>query len=413
MSDRSGGVAVNFALALPFLMLLAGGVVDYSLALGDKAVAQSTADAASLAGAKALSMADTDKANVESIVAAVVSAHKEAGVARTAKHQYDVTTHTISEDGAPLQVEVTLKTKTKPGFGATLGLRPLNLEVRSVAVVIGRPNVCLLALNPSAMGTLYLQKNAKIIGQDCGVYSNSTHPNGIKAFNSSMLKADLICSAGGKAGGKGNFDPDPITDCPQFDDPLAGRPEPAVDACTATNLIIDSVMTTLNPGTYCGGITVQGSASVKLDPGVFVIKDGPLIVKGTAAFEGDDVGVYLTGAKSRFSFDTGTTVNLTAPKAGAMAGMLFFGSRSQSGLKHEIKSDNARQLLGTIYLPTGELSIDANQPIADKSAYTAIVADKVTGNSGPTVTLNTNYDLTDVPVPDGIRGTGQPVALAQ
>lgn len=60
LSDRSGGVAVNFALALPFLMLLAGGVVDYSLALGDKAVAQSTADAASLAGAKALSMADTD-----------------------------------------------------------------------------------------------------------------------------------------------------------------------------------------------------------------------------------------------------------------------------------------------------------------------------------------------------------------
>ena len=71
-----------------------------------------------------------------------------------------------------------------------------------------------------------------------------------------------------------------------------------------------------------------------------------------------------------------------------------------------------RQLLGTIYLPTGELSIDANQPIADKSAYTAFVVRMLTANSGPTVTLNTNYDQTDIPVPDGIRGAGQPIALS-
>ena len=75
-------------------------------------------------------------------------------------------------------------------------------------------------------------------------------------------------------------------------------------------------------------------------------------------------------------------------------------------MSHEILSDNARQLLATTYSPTGLLSIDANKPIADQSEYL-----KVTGNSGPTVTLNTNYDITDVPVPDGIRGAGQPVAL--
>lgn len=413
LQDRRGGVLINFALALPFLMMLIGSAIDYSMALSDKSLAQATADAASLAGAKALSMANTEKSNVDSIVQSVVSAHTASNAIRTANNSYKVASRTISNPDEPLQVEVTLKSQTKPHFGAALGLKPVDIEVRSVAIVVGSPNICLLALNPSSMGTLYLQKNAKIVGQNCAVYSNSTHPNGIKAFNSSMLTATTICSAGGKAGGKGNFDPDPLTDCPQFEDPLAGRPEPAASTCTATNLLIDSITTTLQPGTYCGGITIQGSARVTLNAGIYAIKDGPLLVTDTAAIEGDGVGVYLTGSAANFTFDTGTSISLTAPKDGMLAGILFFGSRSQSGLVHEIKSDNARQLLGTIYLPTSSLSIDANQPIADQSAYTAIVADKVTGNSGPTVTLNTNYDQTDVPVPEGIRGTGQPVALAQ
>jgi Putative Flp pilus-assembly TadE/G-like len=411
--DHRGSVFVNFALMAPVLLLLAGGVIDYSSALSERNVAQQTADAAALAGAKALSMADGDKASVAAIVDSVVDAHKRAGTGRTNDRTYDVSAKTIDESGSPLQVEVTLRSTTKPIFGGGLGLAAFDIEARSVAVVIGQPNVCLLALNPSAMGTIYLQKNAKIVGQNCSIYSNSTHPNGIKSFDSSFLKATNICSAGGKSGNSGNFEPEPLTDCPQFEDPLAGRPEPTHGGCVANNLVVDSVTTTLSPGTYCGGLTLKGSAVVKLSPGVFTFQDGPLLVSDSASLQGENVGFYFKGASSSFTFETGSSIDLTAPKDGIMAGMLMFASRSQSGLTHKILSDNARQLLGTIYLPTGSLSIDANAPIADQSAYTAIVADMVTGNSGPTVTLNTNYDATDVPVPDGIRGAGQPVALAQ
>lgn len=406
-----GGTLISFAMMLPVLMLLVGGAIDYSTALSDRSIAQQTADTASLAGAKALSMADADKTSVAAVVESVVAAHATNGAKRGADRTYEVATKTVDEAGSPLQVEVTLRTKTKPKFGAALGLSSIDLEVSSVAVVIGKPNICLLALNPSAMGTIYLQKNAKIVGENCAIYSNSTHPNGIKSFDSSMLSATTICSAGGKAGSKGNFQPDPLTDCPQFEDPLFSRPEPTEGPCSANNLIVDSVTTTLNPGTYCGGLTIRGSARVKMERGIYVIKDGPFLVNDTASISGLNAGFFLIGATSRFSFATGSTIDLTAPKDGPMAGILFFGARSQSDLKHEILSDNARQLLGTIYLPTSELSIDANQPIADKSAYTAIVAKMVTGNSGPTVTLNTNYDQTDIPVPDGIRAAGQPVAL--
>ncbi len=50
---------------------------------------------------------------------------------------------------------------------------------------------------------------------------------------------------------------------------------------------------------------------------------------------------------------------------------------------------------------------------AANSAYTAIVARTLEVEDGPTVVLNTDYDLTNVPVPEGIRGTGEPVKLTE
>lgn len=170
---------------------------------------------------------------------------------------------------------------------------------------------------------------------------------------------------------------------------------------------------TVKPGTYCGGISITGTSAVTFESGIYVIKDGPLQVDGTAQVTGVDVGFFFSGQKANFSFNTDTSIDLAAPKDGLMAGLLFFGSRTQSGAAYKILSDHAHQLLGTIYLPEGALTVDANQPIADKSAYTAIVAKKVIAYSGPTVVLNTNYDQTEVPVPSGIRGVGVPAVLSR
>jgi hypothetical protein len=41
-------------------------------------------------------------------------------------------------------------------------------------------------------------------------------------------------------------------------------------------------------------------------------------------------------------------------------------------------------LLGTIYMPHGRLIIDANEPIADKSAYTVLVVQRVDLQPAPT-----------------------------
>ncbi len=69
---------------------------------------------------------------------------------------------------------------------------------------------------------------------------------------------------------------------------------------------------------------------------------------------------------------------------------------------NRIISNNARTMLGTIYLPAGRLVIDADKPVADQSAYTVVVAQQVNLYEGPNLYLNANYDATSVPVPKGV-----------
>ena len=159
---------------------------------------------------------------------------------------------------------------------------------------------------------------------------------------------------------------------------------------------------------------INGGAVVTLRDGVYVFRDKPLIVRDGASLIGTAAGLFFTGKNAYFTFEAQSTISLEAPTDGPMAGILIFGGRSQDeNLVYSILSNDARVLIGTIYLPKGELRVDATSPIADKSAYTAIVADKMRLYGGPHLVLNTNYDETDVPVPDGIKGAGQPASLTQ
>jgi hypothetical protein len=233
------------------------------------------------------------------------------------------------------------------------------------------------------------------------------------AMNQARLSAALICSAGGTAGaGPGSFSPIPQTDCPVMPDPLAGRLAPAVGTCTYNNLIVSGQMTTLYPGTYCGGLTVTDLSTVTMAAGQYIIKDGPLVVTNGATMHGVNAGFYFTGAGALLNLDSLSNISLTAPASGTMAGMLFWEDRfAPSGGVHQIVSNNARTLLGTIYLPVNRLHVAANAPVADHSAYTVVVANQFSLSEGPTLVLNTNYGATNIPVPNGVGPGGTTILI--
>lgn len=145
-----------------------------------------------------------------------------------------------------------------------------------------------------------------------------------------------------------------------------------------------------------------------------MIKDGALSVTGEGRLQGKNVGFYLIGDQATIKFSPKTEIELSAPVDGLMAGILFFEDRNAPvGRTHMIRSNNAREMVGTVYLSRGVLIVDTTKRVADQSAYTAIIARRLKLFSGPHLTLNTDYDDTDVPVPFDINVGARHVVLSE
>ena len=433
--DRSGTFLVAFALALPVLLGSVSAAVEYSRLLYRKSQLQSAADAGVLAGATMLKLANADDASVASIARQAIEAQAQAQ--NLADRRSSVT---VAVGDRRSSVSASIEETVPSLMGKLLSLPSTTLIVRATAQLVGSVRLCLLALDPSAKGAFDLEKKAQVTAEGCSLYSNSTSPSGIQGRDSATARALSICSAGGFDGSKALFTPAPITDCAPIGDPLKDRPLPVPDAnCVILGPWVNPLakappgpanvvtgIVTLEPGTYCGGLRITETANVRLRAGTYVMKDGPLIVDKKAVVSGDGVGFFFTGDKGGMLFDKDTTISLTAPTSGVMAGLLMAESRTvvspvpipidttltppppppPGGAKamreYRIISDNARTMLGTIYLPAGRLIIDSSRPVADQSAYTVIVARQINLYEGPNLTLNANYGATSVPVPDGV-----------
>lgn len=400
-------MAVLFALTLPIAIVVVGMLVDYGYMSSRKASLQAAADAAALAGASEMQLANSDEDRAKAVAVTVAKSNllsNPDGI-------------TISTKVATNPVAVSVAITQSPGLyimGGLFGNKDTDISVHATARVVGNSTICALILEERDKAALAVNKGARITGNGCAVYSNSDHADGISTKNSAQLKADLICTAGGYKGDSSTYSPQPLTDCPAFEDPLASRPAPIVDACMEDGLSIKGGMTTLKPGTYCNGLSIE-DADVTFEPGVYIIKDGSLNLAGKAAVYGEDVGFYLYGDKSTFKMGSNTQVELSAPKDGVMAGILFFEDRNAPmGRKHTIRSNGARSLIGTFYLSRGSLVIDATKPVFDQSAYTVLIVSTLDMFSGPNLVLNADYGATDVPVPDGLAGSsGKDIVLAE
>lgn len=405
-----GAIAVKFAVILPVLLGATGLAANVSILQSQKSRLQAAVDAGALSAAKELGMADFQRDNVQAIVDAAVQTYLKTNHDTTYGNGTVKVTATF--DTPALQINVGAEQSVDTPFGALFGAATSSVAVTSSARIVGRPHICVLALEPDELGAIWLERQAKLNANNCSVFSNSVSSLGLTVRDDAKLTASTICSAGGVFG-EGAISPSALTDCPQFEDPLAGRAEPSVGSCTYTNLDVIDEHRSLAPGVYCGGLTIRGTSVVTFEEGVHIIKSGLFSVTDGAWIQGRNAGFFMTGI-SAFIFGPNSHIRLTAPRDGPLAGLLFFGSRSQSKLlTHLILSNDARQLLGTIYLPQNSLIVDASAPVGQESAYTAIVARRLVLQSGPTLTLNSNYDQADIPVPDGIRGVDQPVALVQ
>ena len=353
-----GSITVIGAIAFPGLLLLSAGVMDYAKYTNHRALLQSAVDAASLAAAKEMSLTDTKIYSLETVATKAVEANVAASAVMSASGRPSVT---ATVDGATLAVHVTASQPYARLLGGFAALLPATVSVSASATVVGRPNICVLALESQEMDAIALSTSARLTGDGCSVFSNSNSFRGITVSDNATLKANSVCSAGG-IGGSGSVQPAGYQDCPQFDDPLASRAEPTIGLrCDYLAKVVVLQSVKLRPGVYCGGLTILGFAKVTLEPGDYIIRDGIFAAEGFAEIVGENVSLFL-GPTATMLLGPNSSVRLSAPKAGPMAGILIFGSRQQPRLlTHTILSRNAQHMVGTIYLPTSTFIVDGRR----------------------------------------------------
>jgi Flp pilus assembly protein TadG len=422
----AGGVLSTFGIVTPILLMGIAAAVDYGMFEGGRSRLQAQVDAAAIAAAREMQLAQANTSKIAAVAESFV--HNAAPDA----------TVTTRVDIAALKVTVSATEAYEPKIGKYFWAKAPTIAVSATAKLSGTMPLCLLTLDPSAPAALELEQSAMMTATNCMVYSNSKSSGGLQAQDNAILKAGLICTAGGKAKTAGaTLSPDPVMDCPVMADPLKSRTPPSDTSCRFTRTVVSNVVQTLQPGVYCKGLKITNGADVTLASGVFVIKDGPLVVEKGATLRGANVGFYLTGPGSNLTFAADSTIILSAPKDGPLAGLLIFDDPTGADAlaippyalpipllgallgkllkgpprEHKILSDNARMLLGTIYMPKGRLIIDANKPIADKSAYTVLVVQRIDLHSGPNLILNSDYSASDVPVPPGVGPYGNSIKL--
>jgi hypothetical protein len=394
-------------LALPIIIGFVFLGLDYASALAAREGLQRAADAAALSGARQMMVASpSSKFSALSLAEAEV----KAGVSAAAALQHGSVRVVASLDDLTRAVTVEVFAETETLLAEHVLGRPVRVNARARAMPLADKSMCVMAIEESGV-VLRVSGNGGIRANGCVVHANSTHAQALTLAGAAHINAHSICSVGGYRGSANAMSPAPTTDCPAIEDPLMDRDPPTEGACTFTGKSINHVSQTWTPGIYCGGMYLNNGAKVTLSPGVYVLRGGTLNIEGGASLKGEGVTIVLTQG-ARLNVLANSELDLSAPATGPTAGLLLFGDRdAPSNSAHQFRSNKARNMLGTIYLPAAELRIGGGAPIADKSPWTAVVAGSLQVDGAAEIVLNTNFDATDVPLPSGLDGRARNLRL--
>lgn len=376
LTDRGGNVAVVTALVLPVLAGLSGMAVVTMEMTTRRNSLQNRLDAAVLAGAT--------RAQVEGQLASAQDtfAANASRFAMTASFQS--TGDIVSGSGE--------STFPNP-FGGLIG--PESLVVRTTAAAQrGKVGLCILGLNNLDNGSFDINGNVTFEAPTCAVQANSGATRGMTQEGQGQARAAVFAVNGGAS--TNTFTAREGEQ--KVDDPYASVPFPDHTPCgngkgqnKALSITSD---TTLSPGTYCGGIDVTGQGvTLTLEPGIYVMADGPLIVRGNADVRGTEVLIAFTGDDSTLRIWGDSTATFTSPVSGTYANMQFMQD-SESTRAGWVSVGGANgdasklEYDGVAYFPTQNFWIYGNASVVANSPTLAIVADKIwfQGHANVTVT---------------------------
>ncbi|MCA1491291.1 hypothetical protein I6F11_10180 [Ensifer sp. NBAIM29] len=313
--------------------------------------------------------------------------------------------------GTQDRLEVVL-TETRPRlFSSIFSKEPITMKARAVAQVEGGSVACVLALSQTKSGAVTVSGSTSVDVTGCDVASNSDAANSFLMSGSGSMKADCVHAVGGAVTTAGLT----LSKCekvhenaPVSMDPYASVAEPypwpgfACDASGTKNIgnpgqktLVGTTQTHpsgVRVKCFPNGLDIKGT--VEFEPGLYIILSGTFSANGgnvtsTSAarvqvgppVNGYDGVTFFLANDARLDLRGNVTVDLKAPTSGPYSGILFFGSRSQTGVSHVINGTSSSVLTGALYTPASSIEYKGNS--ATTSGCTQLIADTIifTGNS--------------------------------
>ena len=174
----------------------------------------------------------------------------------------------------------------------------------------------------------------------------------------------------------------------------------------------------LTPGTYCGGLTIDG-LNVRFSAGDYIFKDGPLTFLNKSEARADNVTFGFTGPGATMSVEGGSSLNIKAATSGPRQGLAFMqmidssapGNRTAETGVNRIASGGSLSMSGTAYFPQQTLIITGQDThIGSNSPAVGLIADtiKFRGSRGSRVELAVDHAAAGIPpieprASDGVR----------
>lgn len=417
-NSRRGGVSTLFAFALPVVLIVALGAVELTSLSSDRARLQDVADTAALNAASQMQLAPN---------AALLERTREfaatQGSGLTAKLDAPQVEF-IVQSGALFGVEVMLTARRPSFFGNLMPLGGFVIQATGRAQKLARNPLCILSLSEAGTGTpvqapvqgqdlgsLNVQEGA-ILARSCMVYSNHNIVlgSGGRIDAASVQAVDTISGQIANSG----------TGAARLEDPLSAifansTPGKCPNKKTRHKHEIGSDYV-VPPGVFCGQLVAQPGSTLEFEPGVHHLKEGTLVIKDNVTIVGENVTLVIWPGWEIKWKGTAAALDLSGTTTGPWAGFALAVHPDYRG-PLLLAFREIRQLEGVVYAPGSTIvvpgsGIDATQV----TPWTVIVANALEVEGGRQLQINTNYEGSAVPVPDGVGNRvvgGVPVQLVR
>jgi hypothetical protein len=392
LRETRGSIALNFALAVPAVAMLSVGAIDLLAVMSAKTRLQDIADAAALAAAPTLGLAADEAVALGRAEAFVEAQLSQWPDAPTVEAEYDV----IEQDDQRA-IQVKLGGHRISFFANMLPPGGWHFEALATAVSVGKTPLCILGIgkdtqNINILGTSHL------LAPDCGIHSNG-NISGVPGANIEGRRIQAMGTASGPL-----MTPAPGERAAEIFDPFASMSFPSLDSCIGQpgSIVyeVNGSTSYLDPGKHCLPITVKNHATLVLRPGDHFFRKS-VKLEGHGRLDGEDVFLFFDHGSDPLFGGVNARVNLIGRKSGPYAGMVM---ATVGGNQPDIilPGRNVERLLGVVYVRNGFLQVNGTGVAAEDSAWTVIVAKRITSTGTARIQINADYESSDVPVPNGV-----------